>query len=186
MWEEFSSVAYKAGAQIQEGITRNVLGLREVARIATVDSQWLVNGQHCFRQYHLTHFMNTGRRRRSHNSAILQDNAPCHTSKKVCFEHLFELLYLTPTFLQTKGLLQSMCVQFLQIPPNSPDLNPIETVSATMRKVLHKEEQTLNLKEKVIRLSRNHMKRRIIDQLISLMPERLVQVVKRRGQFSDY
>jgi len=31
MWEEFSSIAHKAGAQIQEGVTGNVLGLRKLA-----------------------------------------------------------------------------------------------------------------------------------------------------------
>jgi len=54
------------------------------------------------------------------------------------FDHFIELLYLTVTFLHTKELLKSIDIDILKIPPNWPDLNPIETFFATMANAGHK------------------------------------------------
>jgi hypothetical protein len=50
-----------------------------------------------------------------------QDNAPCHTSRV------------------TRNYLQQVGVNVLQWPPNSPDLNPIETAWALLKKEFHNE-----------------------------------------------
>jgi hypothetical protein len=52
---------------------------------------------------------------------VKQDNAPCHTSRV------------------TRNYLQQVGVNVLQWPPNSPDLNPIETAWALLKKEFHNE-----------------------------------------------
>lgn len=62
---------------------------------------------------------------------MMQDNAPCHTSKLV------------------KGFLRRKQVDFIDWPPYSPDLNPIENIWHWMKHVLETEYPTCNSAEEI-------------------------------------
>jgi transposase len=62
---------------------------------------------------------------------MMQDNAPCHTSKLV------------------KGFLRRKHVDFIDWPPYSPDLNPIENIWHWMKHVLESEYPVCNSAEEI-------------------------------------
>jgi transposase len=62
---------------------------------------------------------------------LMQDNAPCHSSK------------------QTKAFLARNSVEFIDWPPYSPDLNPIENIWHWMKSVLETEFPVCNSAEEI-------------------------------------
>lgn len=62
---------------------------------------------------------------------LMQDNAPCHTSKAV------------------KGFLRREGIEFIDWPPYSPDLNPIENIWHWMKHVLETEYPVCNSAEEI-------------------------------------
>ena len=75
-------------------------------------------------------------------------------------------------------------------PPNSPDLNPIENLWAILKVNVSKKypknihDLELNIKNEWELLNIEH--KNLMIKLVESMPERLEQVIKRKGYYSDF
>ena len=88
---------------------------------------------------------------------------------------------------------EDCAIQFLSIPPTSPDINPIENVFHVVRSELRKEameqkickESFLQFKERVVRTMKN-CKTLTIDKTISSLPNRLKVMSRNKGYRIKY
>ena len=98
-----------------------------------------------------------------------QDNAPCHTAKKV------------QTFFSTKG------ITVLPWPANSPDLNPIENIWSILKQNVEK--RCTKTKEQLILVIEDEWDKLSMDLIrktIETMPKRLDEVIKNQGKKCSY
>lgn len=102
---------------------------------------------------------------------IMQDNAPCHTSK------------LVKSFLARKN------VEFIEWPPYSPDLNPIENVWHWMKHVLETEYPVCNSAEEIeqhIFEIWGRIDTEMCSKYCSNYEKRLLSVIKAKGGYTKY
>jgi hypothetical protein len=105
------------------------------------------------------------------NYTFMQDKAPCHTSRK------------------SMECLQSHRVALLEWPGNSPDLNPIETLWAIMKRRLRT--QTITTKQQLIAAVikvwvRDASVVETCRKLVVSMPERVRAVIAAKGGHTKY
>jgi transposase len=100
-----------------------------------------------------------------------QDRASCHTSEKCqdwCKKRNIKMIYN---------------------PPKSPDLSPIENAFAWMASTVYRNkdsyENVQELEQSVFKAWED-MPQSYIDSLIDSMPRRMLQVIERKGDFTDY
>ena len=107
------------------------------------------------------------------NFIFQQDNCSIHISK------------------EAKSFLSSNCIQTLEWPPISPDLNIIENVWSTLSEHCYKNGNPKNLKELIRKIDDavsylNSEKRNYIMTLYKSIPERLCSVLEVHGQRIKY
>ncbi|KAI6659527.1 Transposable element Tcb2 transposase [Oopsacas minuta] len=111
-------------------------------------------------------------RRRKPQAKFMQDNAPCHKSKKVL------------------SWFGSKKVSILDWPPQSPDLNPIENLWALLfTAVREKHEQKINTLQELrvaIREEWGKIPIDILQRLYASIPVRLKEVKKAKGNATKY
>lgn len=98
------------------------------------------------------------------------DNAPCHTSKRVKQWHI-----------------DKKCKR-LEWPSNSPDLNPIENLWYFLKKkILKKVPKNKNeLIKAILDVWENEIPSNLIENLIESMPRRIEAVLKNKGGWIKY
>ena len=102
-------------------------------------------------------------------SVFLQDNASPHTSK------------ITSSYLKQNS------IQTIYLPANSPDLNPIENLFNFLKYKLESEDtSSLPKLKKAIKKSVGKFDRKYFEKLCLSMPERLQEVIDRRGEMTHY
>ena len=102
-------------------------------------------------------------------SVFLQDNASPHTSK------------ITSSYLKQNS------IQTIYLPANSPDLNPIENLFNFLKYKLESEDtSSLPKLKKAIKRSVGKFERKYFEKLCLSMPERLQEVIDRRGEMTHY
>ena len=103
------------------------------------------------------------------NALWVQDNAPAHRHKK------------------SKELLASMGLRDMGHPPNSPDLNPIESVWGEMKRRLaaQRVSSLSDLKAKLNEIWLS-LSDEYIARLVDSMPRRLETVLQQRGGYTKY
>ena len=98
-----------------------------------------------------------------------QDNAPPHVSAA------------------TRAFLQAHRVEVLKWPPNSPDLSPIENVWSVLKHNVYKRNfRDSDTLWEVIQEEWARLDYQIVRNLISSMPHRIENVLKRHGGPSGY
>lgn len=102
---------------------------------------------------------------------FVQDNAPCHASKK------------------TKKWLSDHHVRTMQWPPNSPDLNPIENLWGVLKQKLlrlgsHSKPQLIENVQKM--WFEDEDIKALCATLIESMPKRVSEVLKNHGEAIHY
>jgi transposase len=100
-----------------------------------------------------------------------EDNSPIHTSKLA------------------KQWRESMDIQSLQWPPNSPDLNPIEHIWYILKTTIQKMEprpMTIPSTIAAIRKAWNKLDVNILNNLVESMPDRLAAVIQAKGGNTKY
>lgn len=116
-------------------------------------------------------FVRSGKVTRS----FLQDNDPCQNS------------------LAAKRALKNQKIRQIQIPPRSPDLNPIENIFNTVKKMLKREAIDKKIQKESFTEFTERVKRMfykipsdLIDKTISSLHERLNKIVACQGQRTKY
>ena len=104
------------------------------------------------------------------NGIILQDGATCHTARIV------------------KEYLENNSVNYIkEWPGNSPDLNPIEHIWAEMKRLLaDRDTSSLPKLRAELQDTWRNMDRKYIKTLIDSIPDRLREVIARRGNTTSY
>lgn len=99
-----------------------------------------------------------------------QDNAPCHTAKKV------------------KDWCQAKNIPLLPWPAQSPDMNPIENLWHQINLIVSKNKPTtkVQLIEEVIKAWHHVISQDRLDALVKSMPRRCRAVIKARGMSTKY
>lgn len=103
------------------------------------------------------------------NGLFLQDNAPIHNSK-IC-----------------KKFLENEKIKIIQIPPNSPDLNPIENLWKEIN-TMCKERECKNENElfEVVKDAWEQIDKKYLESLVQSMPQRIQAVIKEKGRCTKY
>ena len=100
---------------------------------------------------------------------LLQDRAPCHTAKST-------VSYLAHNKIET-----------IYIPPNSPDMNPIENSFSILKSKLEKvDTSTVEKLKRQIRKQWYSIPNSYFTKLRKSMPSRLKEVCEKKGQMSSY
>jgi transposase len=102
---------------------------------------------------------------------MMQDNAPCHTAKPV------------------KAFLERKKVEFIDWPPYSPDLNPIENIWNWMKHVLETEYEVCNSAEEIeTRFFEiwGRISPEMCAQYCSNYENRLLAVIEAKGGYTKY
>jgi transposase len=100
-----------------------------------------------------------------------QDRASSHTSQKC------------------KDCCRENNIQTMYNPTKSPDLSPIENAWSWMAHTVYRDRdsyENLDELEKAIFRAWEEMPQDFIDRLIDSMPHRLLQVIERKGDYTDY
>ena len=148
-------------------ISNNILGPLIEVNTRLDSSKYISNILVPFLQTFWKNFM-----RRKPQATFMQDNAPCHKSKKVL------------------SWFGSKKVSILDWPPQSPDLNPIENLWAILfSAVREKHEQKIDtLQELRVAIKEEWQKipREILQRLYASIPLRLKEVKKAKGNATKY
>ena len=148
-------------------ISNNILGPLIEVNTRLDSSKYISNILVPFLQTFWKNFM-----RRKPQAKFMQDNAPCHKSKKVL------------------SWFGSKKVSILVWPPQSPDLNPIENLWAILfSAVREKHEQKIDtLQELRVAIKEEWQKipREILQRLYASIPLRLKEVKKAKGNATKY
>lgn len=101
---------------------------------------------------------------------FMQDGAPCHTSK------------------ETKQWLSDCAVEYIQDwPGNSPDLNPIENLWSCMKNQLREKDTSSLAKLKAaVQSIWDNLSNDLLRKLVDSWPNRLKEVIKRKGNTTKY
>lgn len=83
-------------------------------------------------------------------------------------------------------MLNTSKLRFLQLPPHSPDLNPIENLFAILKRNVNDIDDGSSLVGKIDFVVKNKISISYINSLIDSMPKRLEQVIRNRGGYSEY
>ena len=73
-------------------------------------------------------------------------------------------------------------VQFVQLPPNSPDLNVIENLFSVLKREVNGLPVHWTLEAKVRHAMENKIQEDFITKLVDSMPKRLDKVLKNKGR----
>ena len=76
--------------------------------------------------------------------------------------------------------------KFVQLPPHSPDLNPIENVFAVLKRKLANHSEILDLSDRIAHVIEYDIEQGYVNNLIDSMPKRLEEVIKAKGEFTHY
>lgn len=105
-----------------------------------------------------------------HKSLIfMQDNAPSHASK------------FTKTWLQEKGFVGD---SYMDWPPNSCDLNPIENLWSTLKRDIYSNGRQFNSKHELwqaVKIAASNLSVATIANLTSAVDNRLLKVIEKKG-----
>jgi len=99
------------------------------------------------------------------------DNAPCHTAKKV------------------KEWKESKSINSLIWPAQSPDLNPIENLWSELDRKIRKHEQKPKNKTELIKILQeewDNLDTNFLIKLIDSMPQRIKGVIENKGNPINY
>ena len=77
-------------------------------------------------------------------------------------------------------------LKFVQMPPFSPDLNPIENFFAVLKGKLAHYSEILDLSDRIANVIEYDIKQGYVNDLIDSMPKRLEEVVKAKGEINHY
>nr|VZH95102.1 unnamed protein product [Spirometra erinaceieuropaei] len=108
-----------------------------------------------------------GIHRRRLDTEMLQDNALVHRSK------------------ETTASLSDCGLRNIFIPANSLDLNPIENLSALIKRNWDKARKHISMDQK-LHFFNNYIDQTTIDNLVVSMPSRLTATLKAKGQSKKY
>lgn len=73
-----------------------------------------------------------------------------------------------------------------QLPPHSPDLNPIENLFAVLKKKVNEIDDRSSLVDKINFVVKNCIEISYINSLIDSIPKRLKSVIKNNGGHTKY
>lgn len=110
-----------------------------------------------------------------------QDNAGVHVSKNKRRND--------PTFVPMVDWFRDRNINLLHWPSRSPDLNPIENLWGIMVRRIYannKQYQTVNELKEAIQEAWDVIDPETIQNLIRSMPNRIFQVIERKGRATDY
>ena len=148
-------------------ISNNTLGPLIEVNTRLYSSKYISNILVPFLQTFWKNFM-----RRKPQAKFMQDNAPCHKSKKVL------------------SWFGSKKVSILDWPPQSPDLNPIENLWAILfSAVREKHEQKIDTLQELrvaIREEWQKIPKEILQRLYASIPLRLKEMKKAKGNATKY
>ena len=77
-------------------------------------------------------------------------------------------------------------LKFVQLPPHSPDLNPIESFFAVLKGELANHSEILDLSDRIAHVIEYDIEQGYVNNLVDSIPKRLEEVVKAKGEFSHY
>ena len=77
-------------------------------------------------------------------------------------------------------------LKFVQLPPHSPDLNPIENFFAVLKGELANHSEIPNLSDRIAHLIEYDIEQVYVNNLVDSIPKRLEEVIKAKGEFSHY
>ena len=73
-------------------------------------------------------------------------------------------------------------LKFVQLPPHSPDLSPIENLFAVLKEELANHSEILDLSDRIA----HDIEQGYVNNLVDSIPKRLDQMVKTKAEFSLY
>ena len=82
--------------------------------------------------------------------------------------------------------LKNKKLKFVQLPPHSPDLNPIENFFAVLKGKLANHSEILDLSDRIAHVIEYDIEQGYVNNLIDSMPKRLEEVIKAKGEFTHY
>lgn len=110
-----------------------------------------------------------------------QDNAGVHTSKNKRRND--------PTFVPMIDWFKNQRIDLLEWPSCSPDLNPMENLWGIMVRRIYannKQYQTVQELKEAIQQAWDSIDNETIQKLVQSMPNRILQVIERKGGVTDY